>query len=148
MIQQWLAIGALLLLVGCGSFNREWRETVDNRSVPATDFTGPWEGTWNSEATGHRGRLRAIITAVDDTIPGEPGLYEFYYQATWAAVLRGSFRTRFQVDRLNGERFRVEGEHPIGGYGTYRQMATIGPESFEADYEAGFDRGHLTLERP
>lgn len=139
---------ALCCLLGSCSFQREWREAVAARPVPATDFTGPWSGTWHSQPTGHSGKLRAIITPAEGTAAGEPGLYEFYYHATWATILRAGFRASFEVEQEKDGVFRVSGEHALGRRGRYRQDATLTSDRFDATYDAGIDQGTMVLRRP
>lgn len=114
------------------------------------DFTGPWTGTWHSEPTGHSGRLRAIITPAEDTEAGQPGAYDFHYHATWATILRGSFRARFEVteSETTPGAFQVVGDHKLNRHGRYRQDATLTPETYDATYDASIDHGTMVLRRP
>lgn len=137
-----------LLLCACGSFRREWREAVADRPVPPEDFTGPWSGTWHSEPTGHSGKLRAIISPAEGTEPGEAGTYDFHYHATWATILRASYRTRFEVTEDQPGEFRVDGSHRLGRRGSYRQQGSLTANKFDSSYDAGIDHGTMILRRP
>ena len=136
------------LSTACSGFQREWRGAVAAQPVPATNFTGVWSGTWHSESTGHSGKLRAIVTPAEGTTAGEPGSYDFHFHATWAVILRGSYRTRFDVTEEQPGVFQVEGSHRLGRRGSYRQQGTLTKDQFDATYDAGFDHGTMVLRRP
>ena len=61
----------LLLASGCATFNLDWTMTA-NRPTPTNSLLGQWEGTWLSEANGHNGNLRCVVTQKKDGTSG-PG---------------------------------------------------------------------------
>lgn len=132
-----VALAGVLVLVGCGGYERSWKEAVavyQAGGVAAPE--GPWEGEWLTTNNGHRGRLRAIVTKA----PEQPGEYDFHYHATWAEALAGDYRVRFPVTRRGG-RWQVDGPHSMGPFGTFRHRATITADCFEAVYSS--DRGDV-----
>ena len=146
-------LAALLLLLvvpACSNFQREWRQAVADMPGERPDFTGPWTGTWHSQPTGHSGKLRAIIAPADGTTAGQPGEYDFHYHATWATILRASYRARFEVTESPGTpgEFRVVGDREINRRGRYQQDATLTAETYDATYDASIDHGTLVLRRP
>src|SRR4026207_2115342 len=54
----------LFMAPGLSPFNYEWRQAA-KQPTPAHNVTGRWEGRWISGATGHKDKLRALITPVD-----------------------------------------------------------------------------------
>ncbi len=136
---------ASLLLVGCGSFEREWRQSVaEYRAGRTAAPAGPWAGTWTTATNGHAGKLRAIVKPAPDA----PGEYDFRYHATWAKVFSGAYSVRFPVKKRGGV-FRADGEKSMGLFGTFGHKATISEQSFEATYsnDKG-DLGAFSMRRP
>src|SRR5690349_5499570 len=57
---------AALSLVGCSKFERDWRTpSVQELSSGGDRMLGRWKGSWKSEASGHSGKLRCVVTPVD-----------------------------------------------------------------------------------
>ncbi len=134
-----------LLLVGCGSFEREWKRSVaEYRAGRISAPAGPWTGTWNTATNGHTGNLRAIV----EPAPDAPGEYDFRYHATWAKIFSGAYTVRFPVKRSGGT-YRANGEKSMGLFGTFGHKATINGKSFEATYsnDKG-DLGAFSMRRP
>src|SRR6185503_1791788 len=50
---------------GCSTFNRDWKRGSADVAL-AHDIDGRWEGSWLSENNGHQGRLRCLVTRLDD----------------------------------------------------------------------------------
>ena len=76
-------------MCGCSPFDRDWKSAVDTWKVTdATDITGPWEGTWQSEVGSHSGALRCLITKTGD--------YE--YHARFAATYWKIFHFGYDVN--------------------------------------------------
>lgn len=132
-----------LLLASCGSFERQWRQSVaDYKAGRVRSPEGPWTGDWGTKTNGHTGTLRAIVTEA----PG--GEYDFRYHATWKKILSGSYSVRFPGKR-SGSTLKVDGKKKLGLFGTFRHRATISGNSFEATYsnDKG-DLGTFRLMRP
>lgn len=134
-----------LMLQSCGSFEREWRQSVaDYRAGKISAPAGPWSGTWTTATNGHTGKLRAIVSEAGN----RPGEYDFRYHATWAKILSGGYRVRFPVEKRGGT-YRIDGEQKLGMFGKFRHRATISGSRFEASYsnDKG-DLGKFSLARP
>lgn len=139
-----LACGSLFL-VGCQSFEREWKQSLaDYRAGRTATPAGPWMGTWATSTNGHSGKLRAIVKPAPDA----PGEYDFRYHATWAKIFSGAYTVRFPVTK-RGNTYYAKGEKSMGLFGTFGHQAEIRPQSFEATYsnDKG-DIGKFTLKRP
>jgi len=66
-----------LAISGCSSFDRDW-EAPERPAAPPAGLEGHWEGSWTSEANGHAGGLRCILTRK------EGDTYEARYYATYS----------------------------------------------------------------
>ena len=148
-----LFIAAALLVLGTGcTFDRQWRNLARAQAVagaPATQASDPmagrWEGKWVSERTGHRGRLRAIITPVNATT------YRVRYDATYMAVLRFGYGMDLTTSRAaEGATTTFEGQEDLGALagGMYRYKGTADGTKFHSTYESGNDNGYFEMARP
>ena len=73
-----LVLAFLLLCTGC-CYDCRWAD-AGKIPTPADTITGRWTGTWKSEASGHEGGLRSIVT------PSTPGHYHADFHATFAWI--------------------------------------------------------------
>lgn len=131
-----------MLTSGCTTFHREWRE-ASTRPTPSDDITGRWQGTWSSDVTNHRGKLRCVVTRES------PDTYLFHYRATWKKILSGSYKVEETVER-EGNQFRMHGGSDLGrlygGHFTYEGTAT--PTNFFSTYRSARDHGVFRMTRP
>lgn len=137
-------IALALLVSGCsGSFHREWRAAAAT-STPS-DFTGAWEGHWESSANGHQGKLRCLVSPSDTA----QGSYNFHYWAKWG-WLSGDFATVYPVTSIRKDRWRFAGDSDLGALGgVYRHEGEATTETFHADFSStGGDRGTMNMARP
>lgn len=123
-------------------FGTTWRNALARG--PQTDVTGAWQGTWHSEATGHRGTLRAVV----DPASNAEGDHLFHYQATWMKVLSGTFEAVHRVKR-HKDRYEFEGQHqmPKWAGGAYTYIGTVQGDSFKAAYRSTLDHGTFEMQR-
>ncbi len=133
------------LISGCASpgFRDAWVQAV---SGPApTDITGAWEGTWKSEATGHTGDLRCLVTRDEETSND----YRFHYWASWKRFVSGEFVVEYPVTQ-RGDRFSFGGKYDLGKSfgGTFTHEAVATPVTYDATYSAAADKGTVTMVRP
>ena len=144
------ALAALLLtlLSSCGlSFRSAWKSAPTGNGVD-----GKWEGTWLSTASGHTGKLRAVVSSDPNTYkmlaPGSTP-YEFFYHCTWRGILSAAFKTTQQVARQKNGSYTFKGDHKMPNWvgGTYHYEGTIKGDDFNACYESGMDRGTFTMKR-
>src|SRR4051812_1908143 len=84
----WL-IGLTMLASGCNTFNTEWQKAA--RSPVTTSLAGRWEGTWTSDVNGHNGRLRCVITELNQ------GIYQARFHAKYQKVLSFGYTVPLKV---------------------------------------------------
>ncbi len=136
----WMVLSAAI--GGCGGFGKQWAQTTAVVQPPA-DIIGAWSGTWSSEATGHDGALRCIITRVDQNI------YSARFHARFMKILSAQYTTILHVTVSDGV-WHITGESDLGwfGGGLYRQEGEIRDGIYAARYESKGDRGLLRMSRP
>lgn len=136
------AIALALLVCGCSSFNRDWKQ-AGRQPAPTNSITGRWEGHWLSEANAHTGRLRCIITQQTND------LYAAYFQATYMKILRFSYTVPLAVNTSNeGWHFRGEEDLGAAAGGLYRYDGSATATSFHSTYDSKYDRGVFKMLRP
>lgn len=106
--------------------------------------SGRWDGTWKSEASGHHGRLRCVIS----TPLNAKGEHEFFYHATWMGFLSGGYKATHQVE-TKGAVHAFKGEHKMPDWagGLYHYDGTIQGNEFKAAYKSSSDHGTYTMKR-
>ena len=135
-------LGLLLATGGCSSFNREWSATAAAR--PAADgIEGAWDGTWLSGHNGHTGRLRAIVTRLNEEE------YHARFHATYMRVLTFGQAVDLRVTRT-GTNFTFSGAADLGkAYGgVYRYEGHASPGEFHSTYDCSIDHGTFRMRRP
>lgn len=136
-----LSVG-LLLVTGCSSFNREWKAAAVVPSSPGS-IEGAWDGTWLSGHNAHTGRLRAIITKLNDD--------EYYarFHATYMRVLTFGQAVNLQV-KQDGTNFTFSGVADLGKTygGVYTYEGNSSPEGFYSTYKCSIDHGTFRMTRP
>lgn len=142
MIRPGLLLASVLPLVSCSTaFHREWRQAVAQE--PRTGVEGAWEGTWRSDANGHHGRLRCVVS------PGDAaGNHTFHYHATWADTLSGSYHATHRVQPM-GKGFVFEGNHRLPDWagGLYTYQGSVKGNDFAASYRCPKDHGTYRMKR-
>lgn len=129
-------------ITGCSTFNRDWKKAATPHS--AGDIAGRWEGSWLSDADGHHGRLRCVITGLGD------GRYRAHYKATYWKIFRFSYAVEMRVEEHSGDTFEMRGETDLGwwGGGVYQYEGQINPTNFVCSYRSKYDHGKFRMERP
>ena len=152
-------IGLLILFGGTGcSFDRNWRamkraELVDSAptAAPADRLAGRWEGRWVSDANGHSGGLRAIITYVPQKLTVDQH-YRAEFDASYLGFLRFGYGMTLVAKPGQGVAGPVtfQGKEDLGSMagGVYRYNGTADGRTFNATYEAKDDRGQFLMSRP
>ena len=102
-----LALLAVLIFIvgaGCSSFQRDWKRAT---KAPAArgSLEGAWAGTWQSDANGHQGILRCLITRQTN------GLYAARFHAKYRKLLTYGYTVPLTVHR-QADLFVFEGEEP------------------------------------
>ncbi len=143
-MKHWLRLFLVVLLglggVGCSGprFGMEWRKALKTKA-PAAAVEGAWEGGWLSDANGHHGPLRCVVTR---PVAGS-GVREFYYQARWGGVFSGGFRTKDEVSDAGA----VRGVWDLGTFGKYGYEGTMVNGVFQAKYKSAMDHGSFTMKK-
>src|SRR5438093_10371046 len=105
------AVFAAFLFSGCSSFNRDWRR-VTAQPVPSGTLEGPWQGNWQSDQTGHSGKLRCLITKTADDS------YAARFYAKFLKVLSFRYTVSLKTEHQNNQ-FTFQGEADLGKWGGF-----------------------------
>ena len=140
-----MRIGLLLVLVcciGCSSFNRDWKRAAASLGQ-TNDLAGRWEGRWLSDANGHNGRLRCLMTKVDGRT------YNARFHAKYKKILGFSYTVPLSVNRdRTGYNFTGAADlgKLAGGVYEYRGFASV--TNFFSTYTSKYDHGSFRMGRP
>src|SRR5712671_4181133 len=133
-------LSLVLAVSGCSSFHCGWKKAV---ATPprAADFSGAWKGSWLSEVNGHHGRLRCIVTRLDQ------GHYRARYKATYWKILRFGYAVDMQAEQTSGGACEFQGEADLGwwGGGVYHYSGHATPTNFSSTYESKYDHGTFQM---
>lgn len=134
-------------LCSCSTgFNREWsKATAQAAAQPPKDITGPWRGTWRSDANGHHGELRCIVSSLDS----KTGSSRFHYHATFLNTLSATYDVTHVVKYASGG-FTFSGDQMLTGLGggMYHYEGKGTPLEFHATYRSASDHGVFEMKRP
>ena len=141
----WTTCGLTLALAtsSCSTFNHEW-EKASAAPPPACEMTGRWEGSWVSEVNGHRGRLRCLVSRLDDRS------YRARFNATYWKCFRFGYAVNLTVTREPTGAFKFQGEADLGwwGGGVYHYDGHANPGDFVSTYRSEYDHGTFQMARP
>lgn len=138
-----IILACVALASGCSPFEHDWNAAAGAKPADATDITGRWQGTWTSEASGHSGGLRCLITRIDTKT----------YHARYAATFWSIFHFGYEMD-LTAERqvdwVHFQGEADLGAMagGLYHYDGHANAESYSATYRSSQDHGNFVMKRP
>ena len=120
-------------------FEREWKCSPDT-SGTAAGVQSRWEGEWRSDANGHHGALKCILTKND----GEHYMARFH--AVYGGFLKVCYHVPLNVRGSNGE-FTLEGRVDLGRLagGVYEYRGTATGEEFSCDYRCKYDHGTFRM---
>jgi hypothetical protein len=137
-----ILLAATLLGGGCTTFNHEWRTATGN-PIPQSDLQGPWQGTWASDATGHTGKLRCLITKTDT------GIYQARFHAKYRKLLSFGYTVRLNLERTANS-FTFRGEADLGWLagGVYHYDGHADATNFFSKYSSKYDHGIFQMARP
>lgn len=126
---------------GCSSFNRKWRE-AERSGASASGMAGRWEGKWQSSVNGHSGRLRCLISGVDD------GLYDARYQARYWGFLTFHYTVPLRTSQSEPP-FHFNGQANLGWWagGVYHYEGVVDTNSFISSYSSKADKGEFRMSR-
>jgi hypothetical protein len=133
-----VAVVAVVLLSGCATFHRDWQRAP----VPADSIEGRWDGFWRSDVDGHSGRLRCIMTKLDDR------RYQARFQARYWKILRFSYTVMLDVEHTNGK-YNFAGAADLAWWagGQYKYEGAATATNFLARYESKHDHGIFQMSR-
>jgi len=136
---------ALAAVAGCSHFDKRWAEAV--AKPPDHPIMGAWEGSWRSDANGHSGKLRLIVTPDPASPAGDRAA--FTYRASWAA-LNGTFETKQPLVLKPDGRWTSEGEWELPAWagGMYRYQMQGSRDTVLATFRAKRDHGTFSFHRP
>lgn len=144
-----LLAGCLLLVAlagasGCVSlrgFRKDWN-AGRCCAVPGDNLAGCWEGCWHSDCTGHKGKLKAIITRCDN------GTYSARFGGTFFKVLPFAYRMSFTAEQ-EGDVSYFRGQKDLGkaAGGVYRFTGRADAQDFVAHYSSCKDKGAFIMRR-
>jgi len=119
-------------------FNRRWNEPP----ARPEGLEGRWQGEWVSEANGHRGALRCLMTKARD------GGYEAAFHATYARFLAVAYTVTLQ-GAAEGGKWRLEGQADLGQLagGVYHYKGDGDESAFDCAYRCAYDHGTFHLRR-
>lgn len=127
------------LTANCRDFDAQWGAAAGKGP---DGISGRWEGEWVSAATGHRGRLRCVVS------PVAPALWRMYFRGEYAAVFRACYSTDFNVVQDAG-RWTFSGSSNLGtlagGAYAYAGQATL--DEMVCSYRSARDHGEFRLKR-
>ncbi len=136
----------LLLLAGCSSFQGEWTKTLAAKKT--TDgLTGPWQGTWRSESSGHNNILRCIVTRSGD------GAYRARFHAKYKTPLQVTVSFGYTVPlsvQPTNDFWHFTGSANLGWLagGVYSYDGTASATNFTSTYNSKYDHGVFQMSRP
>ncbi|MSU58222.1 MAG: hypothetical protein EXS35_08585 [Pedosphaera sp.] len=140
--RRFIAGCCALLLCGCSTFNRDWQRAAA-QPAPPDSIAGRWEGRWVSEANGHSGDLRCLMT------PATNDVYHARFRATYARVLKFGYTVPLAVQpHFDGWEFNGEANlgKLAGGIYYYEGRASL--TNFTSTYRSKYDHGVFELARP
>ena len=134
--------GVVLSCVGCASVGREWKQAA-KEIPPAQDISGAWQGTWESKQSGHKGKLRCLMTKESDTE------YEAYFHASFWRIFGARYRVMLQATPAEDNQVHLEGKAELSGLagGEYTYLGVATPTHFSATYKSENDHGIFEMER-
>ena len=145
----WLAAFSACLLCGCSTFNYEWHRAAQ-KPAPANDITGRWEGRWISRSSGHKNKLRALVTRTDTNH------YDVKFHAAyksekfkWLTVHFG-YTVRMETKPAVDGFVEFHGSEDLGALagGVYTYDGQANATNFFSTYKSKYDRGVFEMQRP
>ena len=137
-----LLLIALVLGSGC-SFNHEWKMAA---ATPASDtgLQGRWQGTWHSDANGHSGKLRCVVTKTDDA------MYRARFHAKYMKVLSFGYTVFLKAEPTATNGYAFSGQANLGRLagGVYHYEGHADTTNFFSTYSCKYDHGTFQMTRP
>ncbi len=114
-------------------FHRRW-EAAPAR--PANGLEGRWRGEWISQANGHHGALKCLLTK---TASGE---YEAMFHAVYAGFLAVAYPVALH-GQPSGGKLKLAGKADLGKLagGVYHYEGETDENAFNCAYRCAYDHG-------
>jgi len=127
---------------GCSSFNHDW-EAALQKPVPRSELQGPWQGMSHSDANGHKGKLRCIITKKEN------GAYRARFHARYGKVLGFSYAVILRAQPVT-DGFIFNGQANLGflAGGVYYYDGHADETNLFSNYSCKYDHGTFEMKRP
>jgi hypothetical protein len=105
--------------------------------------TGRWIGHWRSDANGHHGQLRCILTQ------HSTNAYMARFRARFWGIFAAGYAVPLTFTATNGHHV-FEGKANLGalGGGVYTHNGSVTPLAMESTYNSKHDHGTFVLRRP
>jgi hypothetical protein len=138
VLQEFIHLFASLT-ANCRDFNARWASAV---ALDADSVGGRWHGEWISEASGHRGPLRCVLTVVS------PALWHLAFNAGYSRVFHACYTTDFNVVPEEG-RWAFTGRQDLGliAGGVYEYSGYASLAEMVCRYRSPRDHGEFRLKR-
>ena len=119
----------------CAGFRAAW----ENVTRPA-GWEGRWEGEWRSEANGHHGALRCVLSKKS------PQEIKAFFHGRYGKIFRVCYSVSLQA-RGAGDTFELSGQADLGELagGIYEYDGTLGPGRFHCRYRCRYDHGDFEM---
>lgn len=109
--------------------------------VRATDLSGTWSGTWNSDRCRHHGPMTAYLCKLDN------GNYAATFRGRFFRIMPFRYTTVLNVD-ADGDVVQLSGSSYLGRlFGTFTFQANATATNFNATYSSCKDWGRFCLTR-
>ena len=133
-----------LPLAGCSGFEHDWRTPAIQQLASGNDrLLGRWKGSWKSQASGHSGGLRCIVT------PAGEGRRHVAFKASFALVLKFGYAMDLDVEqREDAEYFRGSADLGRLAGGVYQYDGHADGRTFYCTYRSKSDHGYFKMTRP
>lgn len=107
----------------------------------ATDLSGHWSGTWNSNNTGHKGPLKAEFVRLD------ANRYEVFFSGRFFKFIPFRYSVVMTAVEQNGVVY-LSGSQYLGKMaGTFHFTANATCTCFNANYNSCKDQGQFNMSR-
>lgn len=140
-ITSFVLLATAVIVTGCSSFNREWKRAA-TQPASAAGLDGRWDGRWLSEADGHYGRLRCIITKSNNDD------YRARFHANFLKILSYGYTVSLKAERTN-DAFQFRGQANLGWLagGLYTYEGHADATNFSSTYSCKRDHGTFQMRR-
>jgi hypothetical protein len=127
------------LISNASDFKRRWKQDMPQPTA-ANGLQGRWQGEWISEANGHHGALRCLLTR------GAAGDYQAAFHATYANFLRVCYTVPLHGEWNDGK-LKLEGDADLGPLagGIYRYQGDANETEFICAYKCKYDHGTFRM---